>query len=151
MRVKLAVVDDAEAILELQKLCYQSESTLIADSELPPVTQTLESMRGEFDSKVVLKAVEKGRIIGSVRARVEDDTCLVAGLMVHPDFRGKGFGKKLIHSVEAIFVSARRFELFAGDKSLSAVSLFESIGYHELRRETVSPRLTLIYMEKIAY
>ena len=151
MRNELAVVADAAAILELQKLCYKSESTLFDDDRLPALTQTLESMRREFESKVVLKAVEKGRIIGSVRARVEDDTCHVAGLMVHPDFRGKGFGKKLIHSVEAIFVSARRFELFAGDKSLSAVSLFESIGYHELRRETVSPRLTLIYLEKIAY
>ena len=151
MRVKLAELGDAETILELQKLCYQSEAALYEDSSIPPLQQTLESMRQEFDSKIVLKAVEARRIIGSVRAFVDGDTCHVGRLIVHPDFQRRGFAKKLMDSVEAIFLSARRFELFTGHRSLANIALYEFLGYHELRREAVTPALTLVYMEKVVY
>ena len=151
MEIDLADAADAATILELQKLCYRSEAALYEDDTLPALTQTLESMREEFEKKVVLRAVESGRLIGSVRAQMDGDTCHVGRLIVHPDFQNRGIGTKLMGSVEAIFVSARRFELFTGEKSLRNIALYTSLGYYEVRREVVTPRLTLVYMEKVAY
>jgi ribosomal protein S18 acetylase RimI-like enzyme len=151
MRVKLAVVADAPAILELQKLCYQTEAALNDDYSIPPLHQTLESMREEFEKKVVLKAVESGRIVGSIRAFVKDDNCYVQRVIVHPEFQNKGIGKKLLGSVESIFLSARRFELFTSEKSAKNLALYASIGYREFRREAMNDRVTLVYMEKVVY
>ena len=151
MEIDLADAGDAGTILELQKLCSRSEAALYEDDTLPALTQTLESMREEFEKQVVLRAVESGRLIGSVRAHMDSDTCHVGRLIVHPDFQNRGIGTKLMGSVEAIFVSARRFELFTGEKSLPNIALYTSLGYHEVRREVVTPRLTLVYMEKVAY
>ncbi len=151
MRIKLAVAGDASAILKLQKLCYQSEAAIYDDYSIPPLHQTLESMREEFKDKVVLKAVQSRRIIGSVRSHVKDDTCYIGRLIVHPDFQNKGIGKKLLGSVESIFLSARRFELFTGDRSLKNIALYSSFGYRELRREPLTDRVTLVYMEKVVY
>ena len=151
MRVKLAVVEDASAILDLQKLCYQSEAAIYDDYSIPPLQQTIDSMRDEFENKVVLKAVESGRIIGSVRAFVKDDTCFVERLIVHPEFQNKGIGKKLLGSVESIFLSARRFELFTGEMSAKNLALYGSMGYREFKREPLSGRVRLVYMEKVVY
>ncbi len=147
MRVKLAVAEDASAILDLQRLCYQSEAAIYDDYSIPPLQQSIDSMRDEFENKVVLKAVESGKIIGSVRAFVKDDTCFVERLIVHPEFQNKGIGKKLLGSVESIFLSARRFELFTGEMSAKNLALYGSLGYHEFKREPLSDRVMLVYME----
>lgn len=158
MEIVLAEASDAREILELQKLCYQSEAALNDDDSIPPLRQTLESMTEEFEKKVVLKAVERvvktaeqERIIGSVRAFVDGDTCYVGRLIVHPDFQNRGIGKKLMGSVESIFLSARRFELFTGEKSAKNIALYASIGYREFKREPLSPNVMLVYMEKVVY
>ena len=68
MLITLASVNDSAAILGLQKLAYQSEAAIYNDFRLPPLTETSEDWRSNFSSRVVLKAVDRGRIIGSVRA-----------------------------------------------------------------------------------
>jgi len=151
MRIALAVVKDAETILELQKLCYQSEAALNDDDTIPPLTQTLESMRAEFESKVVLKAREAGKIIGSIRGSMKDDTCYVERVIVHPDFQNRGYGKKLLGAIEMVFQRARRFELFTSAKSEKNLALYTKFGYREFTRKRLNEKVTLVYMEKIAY
>jgi len=151
MRIALAVVKDAETILELQKLCYQSEAALNNDYTIPPLMQTLESMRAEFENKVILKAREAGRIIGSIRGWMKDDTCHVEKVIVHPDFQNRGYGKKLLGAMEMVFQRARRFELFTSDKSEKNLALYSKFGYREFKRQPLNEQVTLVYMEKIAY
>ena len=51
---------DLEAILELQRLAYQSEARLLNDFSIPPLMQTLEEMKEELRNGVFLKAVDAG-------------------------------------------------------------------------------------------
>ena len=151
MRIALAVVKDAEAILELQKLCYQPEAAINNDYTIPPLTQTLESMREEFENKVVLKAIEKGRIIGSIRGFMKNETCYVGRVIVHPDFQNQGHGKKLLGAIEMVFQRARRFELFTSARSEKNLALYAKFGYREFKREPQNERVMLVYMEKVVY
>jgi hypothetical protein len=80
-----AAIEDAEAILTLQRLAYESEARLYNDWTLPPLTQSLEELQAEFAQQLILKAVTGGRIVGSVRAQMcERVTCTIGRLMVHP-------------------------------------------------------------------
>ena len=90
-----ANVSDAAEILELQKLAYQSEAVLYNDWSIPPLTQTLDEIKKEFDEMTFLKVCDSGRIIGSVRASIRDGTCNIGRLIVHPDFQHKGTGTRL--------------------------------------------------------
>lgn len=45
-------------ILALQKRVYESEARLYDDWNLPPLTQTIDSLRAEFATSLVLKAVD---------------------------------------------------------------------------------------------
>ena len=75
MKILHAVKDDAEEILQLQYLAYESEAKIYNDWSLPALTQSLESLMAEFDSALILKAVQGNKIVGSVRAIVVGDLC----------------------------------------------------------------------------
>jgi hypothetical protein len=48
MEIEKATVFDAEEILTLQKLAYQSEAEIYNDFNIPPLVQTLESIEKDF-------------------------------------------------------------------------------------------------------
>jgi len=146
--IEHAMRADAPAILELQKRAYAAEAELYADRELPPLTQSLDSLRAEFADAVVLKAVAAGVIVGSVRARRAGDTWQIGRLVVHPDFQGQGLGTRLMRAIERESGELRRFELFTGHRSTGNIRLYERLGYARSREQVLSPALTLVFMEK---
>lgn len=147
-RIEPAVIEDAGAILALQKLAYESEARLYHDWNLPPLTQTLDEMRTEFAASRVLKALDDRRLVGSVRARESGGTCHVGRLIVSPDLQGRGLGSRLMRAIEAKFPGAARFELFTGSRSEANIRLYERLGYRRFREQVLSPAVTLVFMEK---
>jgi len=148
VRIELADITDAEAILDLQHLCYQSEAAIYGDDSIAPLLETLDQIKAEFERQVFLKATENERVVGSVRAYTENETCYVGRLIVHPDSQNQGIGTKLLLSVEATFMSIRRFELFTGDRSQKNLALYRKLDYREFKREKMNDKLTLVYLEK---
>jgi predicted N-acetyltransferase YhbS len=98
MEILLAKPEDCHEIIQLQKLAYASEAKLYNDWSLPPLTQTLESLRQEFETSIILKAVITTRIISSVRAKLADDICQIGRLIVHPNFQRQGIGSVLLRA-----------------------------------------------------
>jgi ribosomal protein S18 acetylase RimI-like enzyme len=148
--IERAALEDAKEILDLQKLAYQSEAEIYDDDTIPPLTQTLEEVRNDFERQTFLKASMGGRIIGSVRAFLKEETCFIGRLIVHPDFQNQGIGIKLMNEVERHFSRAERFELFTGQKSDRNIHLYQKLGYQVFKTETVTKELKLLYMEKAA-
>jgi ribosomal protein S18 acetylase RimI-like enzyme len=148
--IERAKLEDAKEILDLQKLAYQSEAEIYDDDTIPPLTQTLEEVRNDFERQTFLKASMGGRIIGSVRAFLKEETCFIGRLIVHPDFQNQGIGTKLMNEVERHFSRAKRFELFTGQKSDRNIHLYQKLGYQVFKAETVTKELKLLYMEKAA-
>ena len=148
MLIRQSSVDDAAKILKLQKLAYQSEAAIYNDYAIPPLTQTLEAMEDDFESKIFLVAEIDGRVIGSVRGFVEEETCYIARLIVHPDFQNQGIGTRLLNEIEKVFSDARRFELFTGHRSEKNLYLYQKLGYRIFRSEDITENLTLVYLEK---
>lgn len=147
-RIETAVGDDAPAILALQKQAYESEARLYGDWSIPPLTQTIESLRDEFATSRVLKALDGSRLVGSVRAREADGVCHIGRLVVAPEFQGVGIGTRLLRSIEAGFPAAQRFELFTGSRSEGNIRLYQRLGYSHSREQVLSPAVTLVFMEK---
>jgi GNAT superfamily N-acetyltransferase len=150
MIIQKADISDASKILSLQKLAYQSEAKIYNDFTIPPLIQTLEEVENKFKDHIFLKAVENGRIIGSVRANVVDpETIYIGRLIVHPDYQNQGIGTKLMGKIEACFDDFRRFELMTGHKSKKNIYIYRKWGYKIFKKEKFSDNLYLIYMKKI--
>jgi hypothetical protein len=53
-----------------------------------------------------------------------------------------------MREIEARFPGARRFELFTGHLSKRNLYLYRKLGYRPVRREPVSEKLTMVFLEK---
>ena len=144
-----AEAKDAADILALQKVAYQGEAKLNNDWTIPPLTQTLPEIEAEFETKIFLKAVNGDKIIGSVRAFLDSGTCHIGRLIVFPEYQGKGIGTRMMEKIEAAFPNAKRFELFTGTKSAHNIRLYKRLGYRECREMDLSPKVRLVFLEKL--
>jgi len=148
MFITQASIEDAETILKLQKIAYQSEAQLYNDFSIAPLTQTLDQLEADFATKVFFKAVSGSDIVGSVRGYQGKGTCYIERLIVDPAFQGQGIGTALMRHIESVFPEAKRFKLFTGHRSEKNIHLYQKLGYQEFRRELATERLTFVFMEK---
>jgi len=140
---------DLEKILQLQKACYQQEAEIYNDFQIPPLTQTLASIKEDFKKQVFLKYEIDREIVGSVRGEIIDDTCKIGRLIVAASFQNRGIGSQLMHSIETFPHQVRRFELFTGHLSEKNLGLYRKLGYSQIKIQPVNDRLKLIFMEKL--
>lgn len=128
-------------------MAYQSEADLFESRDIPPLKQTLDEIILEYNEGVILKVKIDSSIIGSVRAVLKNDTVYIGKLMVHPDFRRMGIGKKLLLEIEDYF-PGRRYELFTSTRSKDNIRLYESLGYKFFKERKMDGGLEFFYMEK---
>ena len=143
-----ATAEDAREILALQKLAFRDEAELYNDWSIPPLTQTLEEIQKQFEDHAFLKAMLGSQLVGSVRARLEEGTCHIGRLMVHPEWQRCGIGTRLMKEIEMRFPTVQRFEVFTGSKSEANIRLYQRLGYEAFVSLAVSPQMKLVYLQK---
>ena len=143
-----AEIEDAAEILDLQLRAYRSEAEIHDDYSIPPLHQSLAEVQAEFETRTFLKVVCGNQIIGSVRAHQQDGTCYIGKLIVEPAYQDQGLGTRLMGEIEARFSTARRYELFTGYKNEKNLYLYSKLGYRSFKKEMISPKLSLVYLEK---
>ena len=139
---------DAPEILALQKTAFQSEAEIYGDDNLPPLQQTLDELRNDFDRMTFIKATINGKVIGAVHGHTADGTARVERLVVHPYFQHRGIGRHLMEEVEKTFPDVKRFEVFTGEKSERNLNLYRKLGYQPFKTEPASPAVNLVYLQK---
>jgi ribosomal protein S18 acetylase RimI-like enzyme len=149
----IATEDEAERILKLQYLCYQSEAELYGDWAIEPLTQTLESLRTELKERHVLVARLGDEVVGSVRGWVDSDGVgRIGRLCVHPRMQRHGLGSRLVRGMEQALASGdspvHAYRLFTGHRSLGNLRLYQRLGYRQTEVEEVTGSLSFIGMEK---
>ena len=149
MNIYKAGYDDLNEILQLQYLAYQSEAALFGTKDIPPLTQTIEDVIDEYNAGIVLKMVsEDNKIIGSIRAKEEGNTVYINKLMIHPDYRRRGFGTRLLTEIENHY-PGKRYELFTSTRSSDNIRLYQTNGYQIFSQKAITEELIFVYMEKL--
>jgi len=140
--------DDAWDILAVQRRAFAPQGELYDDPALPPLVETEETIRKNFESYTILKAVREGKIVGAVRGKMKGRNCRIGRLSVEPALQDHGIGKLLMEEIESRFPKARAFELFTGHKSEKTIALYKKLGYEIVRTKRESGTLTLVFMKK---
>ena len=148
LKISDATDADASRILMLQKRAYESEARLYDDWFIPPMTQSIESLLEEIRLGFVLKAVQNGSIVGSVRGHMDGHTCEIGRLFVAPAVRRQGFGSLLLQAIEQKFPHATQYRLFTGHKSESNIRLYRHHGYEVTDFGQISAGVQLVTMYK---
>jgi GNAT superfamily N-acetyltransferase len=149
IKIEAASIVDAQRILEIQKRAFQYEAQIYGRDDLPPVTQTLESMEADFSRFDFLKATFGGEIIGAVRAMIKENTCYIGRLVVLTAYHKRGIGSTLMDTLEQKYAAIPRFELFTGKKSVDNIRFYSKRGYVIYGEFLEADNIELVKMEKI--
>jgi len=148
MKIQMAEEKDLQEILDLQYLAYQSEALLLNNPNIPPLKQTLEHVKKEFETGIILKAVDGcDSIVGSVRGYSKNNTFFIGKLIVRPDLQGRGIGTDLLEEIERV-CPHERYELFTSSKSVKNIRLYERFGYQIFKEEKAGEDFNFVYLEK---
>lgn len=147
MVIKKAKREDLQEILALQYLAYQSEARLFDDLDIPPLRQTLSDLENEYQRGVILKAMDDGRIVGSVRAHIDKGTVYINKLIVLPEKQRQGIGTRLLQEIEHRYPQDR-YELFTSDRSKKNIAFYEGSGYRIFEKRQITDVLIFVYLEK---
>jgi predicted nucleic acid-binding protein/GNAT superfamily N-acetyltransferase len=147
MEIVKAELQDLPSILSLQKLAYQSEAEIVKDYTIPPLHQTIGGITDEFYNGIILKAIDSGEIVGSVRVYFSEGTLYIGKLIVDPLRQNQGAGTALLLAAEKLEPGVR-YELFTSSKSEKNLYLYNKLGYREFKQEPLNENAKMIFLEK---
>ena len=148
MKIEIAAIQDVPEILELQYKAFRPVAESLNWPDAPNLTETVEHARDEFPKYTMLKMLsDDGKIIGSVRGRVEDCSLYIGRLMVLPECQGRGYGKILFHEIQKRMPHNRAW-LFTCGEVQRIVSFYEREGFRTFNTERFENDHTWISMEK---
>ena len=145
-----AHLDDAIALLAMQKIAFEPEAQACDEWQIPPLTETVDGIRDHIRTATVLKAMDGDRLLGAIRGIVTGTTCLIRVLVVAPPAQGRGIGSLLLHAIEAAHPQVERFELTTNMIMAGNVRFYQRHGYAIVDEVQYAPTIRLACMGKVA-
>ncbi len=130
-----AAAGDTAELHVLTLACWVGEALVNGDLTIPPLHESVADTAASlalWDTYVVRVG---GRLVGSVRGRLEDATWEIGRLMVAPDLQGRGLGRVLLEHAERVAPpGAAAYRLVTGKGSEANLRRYKRAGYrvHEV-------------------
>lgn len=121
---------DAGELYVLQRACWVQEQHDNPGVRIPALHETYDELRDWIGRDTVLVARSAGRLVGAVRASLDEDAWDIGRLMVAPDLAGRGLGRTLLERIEALApAGATTYALFTGAGSARNQRMYKKAGY----------------------
>lgn len=142
--------DDAEAAEEvwaLQHAAYRVEADLIGVADLPPLQDTVESLRQSQETFIGLRGAE-GELLGVIAYEQEQEgRYTICRVMVNPDYFRQGVGSRLLTHLLDAFPGVH-WSVTAEARNLPALALYERAGFARTGAFQPAPDITLVQLER---
>ncbi len=133
--IRNAVISDAEEISRVTKNAFSGYKIPVTPSAM---TETLNDIINDINTKTVIVAEAKGEIIGCVRLSPDNGGLYLSRFAVDTSFQKTGIGDKLI-SFSENFATENSYEFIKLHTSLEILSLvrfYQSFGFEVLAFDT---------------
>lgn len=148
MKIEIANIEDVPELLNLQYKAFRPVAESLNWLDAPTLTETVEHALAEFLKYTTLKMLsDDGKIIGSVRGRVENGSLYIGRLMVLPEFQKNGYGRILLRKIQSILPHDRAWLDTSGDVP-ETVSFYEREGFRIFESKHFENGVSWISMEK---
>ncbi|MGZ0042882.1 GNAT family N-acetyltransferase [Paenibacillus ottowii] len=129
-------------IWRLQHVAYRLEAELIGFNEIPPLMDTLETLRSCGES--FYGWLEDGELLGALAVQSESSGSLtLTRMMVHPDHFRQGIADFLMKHVLNKYQSVPLFIVTTGTLNTPAVALYRKHGFRPVSAAEVAPGVEL--------
>lgn len=145
-KLDLSNEETAKDILELQTASYKIEAELIGFSEIPPLKDTLDSLKK--CQETFYGYYKDDALAGIISYKITDNILDIYRVAVHPSFFRMGIADALINFVENLHKYIGKAAVSTGKENLPAVSLYLKEGYKKVRDVKVSEGIYITEFEK---
>jgi tRNA (guanine37-N1)-methyltransferase len=136
---------DAGELLTLQRACWVQEAVANEALGIPPLHEGLPDVVQSLSRWHTWVVREGGRLVGSVRARLEGAEWEIGRLMVAPDLHGRGLGRLLLEHAERVAPpTATSYRLFTGGSSADNLRRYKKAGYRVVGDLDSHPGVTVL-------
>lgn len=133
-------------LLQLQLAAYRVEAELIGFPDIPPLKDSISSIR---EAKEIFYGTYAGdELAGAVSYGKSGGEATICRVMVHPHHFRKGIASSLLQFVLELESGADRIYVSTGAKNEPAVRLYRKHGFSEHSRRTIGPDIELITFVK---
>ncbi|TKH33898.1 histone acetyltransferase [Paenibacillus polymyxa] len=134
--------DIVSQIWRLQHVAYRLEAELIGFDEIPPLMDTLETLRSCGES--FYGWLEDDELLGVLAVQSESSGSLtLTRMMVHPDHFRKGIADSLMKHVLNEYQNVPLFIVTTGTLNTPAVTLYRKHGFRPVSAAEVAPGVEL--------
>ncbi|PQP84889.1 histone acetyltransferase [Paenibacillus sp. PCH8] len=151
MNIQALSLSDLETLGQLwrlQHVAYRLEAEIIGFQEIPPLMDTMETLRVCGESFYGCIHVD-GELIGAVAvAEEEKNTLTITRMMVHPDHFRKGIAASLMTYVLEQHANYPRYIVSTGTLNQPAVNLYTQFGFKPVEVTSIAPGVELTTFHK---
>ena len=145
--IQMKNVEAAEEVWALQHAAYRVEAAIIGVTDLPPLHETVESLRHSNETFYGFRSPE-GELAGALSfAREQDGRYFIGRLMVHPEYFRQGIGFRLLSYLLAAFPTVH-WTVTAEARNSPALALYEKVGFVRISSYEPAPGITLHQLER---
>ena len=131
----------SKSVLELQVDSYKIEAEIIGFYEIPPLKDTIKSLK---ESEEIFYGYYINNVLsGIISFKIIENVLDIHRVAVHPDFFRMGIAEKLINYVEKLECSIEKIVVCTGSTNLPAVNLYLKNGYCEKENIEIRPNVYL--------
>ncbi|WP_409270554.1 GNAT family N-acetyltransferase [Neobacillus sp. SCS-31] len=144
--IEITSEKEALDVLQIQIPSYQVEAELIDFYEIPPLSDTAETLMKSGET--FYGYFENGSLCGVISFKKENGTIDLHRLMVHPDHFRKGIARQLLHRLEQNNLQENRLIVSTGARNTPAVRFYEKNGFRKTGEEIIAGTLAIAHFEK---
>lgn len=144
--VEIQKPEIAQQIYNLQQAAYTVERQLIGYPTLPPLLESLVSLRQSGEQFLVFQ--EEGQIVGALSYTCTAKSLEICRVMVSPGHLRRGIAGKLLASVENVGPDVHQIVVSTAVQNHPAIALYEKSGYRQTYTTTLPDGLKLVTLHK---
>ncbi len=133
-------------VLALQIPAYQKEAELIGFFDLPPLKDTVETLK--TCGETFYGYYEKEVLCGVVSFKIGQDFLDIHRLMVHPQHFRKGIAGKLLDFVTSHEKNITKLIVATGSENFPALKLYQKYGFQKSEEFKTAEGLSITTFEK---
>src|SRR5688572_4128151 len=146
-----ATKSDVGELLTVQRACWVQEALANRTLAIPALHESFDDVLASLGSWDTYIVRQDGRLVGSVRGRLNDGEYEVGRLMVVPDLQGRGLGRRLLEHLLRLVPATTPCVLTTGAQSTDNQRMYRAAGFEisgpqgddtgvvRMRRSGVSP------------
>lgn len=148
--LKPAGLEDAEALLAVQKLAFNALLEKYQDYDTNPAMELLLNLRRKLSERDYYFILLDGREVGYVGVKHTESALHITPIGIMPECQGRGVGHKAMLLLEELYPENQRWSLGTILQEPGLCRFYESLGYRRTGEVTnIRPGMDEVGYEKV--